>query len=125
VLEDDVLKRWEDTLTSNTGKFVFLQVDLQESPQSCESDSIGEYPFMSQDENSNEFYRMPLVRSSTANYMPRLGIPVSEAANSFLADGFLDFYNEDLLTGSGVFFVDLQDDPHTGPFYYLNAATVR
>ena len=116
-LGDDNLKRWEKTISSNTGQFVYLKVEIEEDPGACKTGSIGEYPFMTKTKNSSLLYTMPLIRSVTANSMPRLEIPVSEAAGALLADGFLDFYNDGSLVGSGVFFVDLQDSQHTGPLY--------
>lgn len=116
-LGDDNLKRWEKTISSNTGQFVYLKVKIEEDPGVCKTSSIGEYPFMTKAKDSSLHYTMPLLRSATANHMPRLEIPVSKAAGALLADGFLDFYNEGSLVGSGVFFVDLQDNPHTGPLY--------
>lgn len=113
-LGDDGLKHWEEIFSSNIGQFIFLDVNLYENPEICDSASLGEYPFM--DENE-ETYHMPLTQPANAEYLPRLQFPVAEASDALLADGFLDFANEGSLIGSGLFFVDLQDNPHSGPTY--------
>lgn len=110
------LSAWEKILSESAGDFVYLETNLFEIPEDCDTQKIGLYPFMSDDEKS---YSMPLVQPANANYLPSMHIPVAEASQALLADGFLDFFNEGSLVGRGVFFVDLQDNPHTGPAYHF------
>lgn len=116
---EDTLSRWERSVSSNVGRFVYLDVNIGEIVEACEGASIGEYPFMTRSDGNSLNYVIPLAQPIAANYMSRLLIPVSDAAESLLANGFLDFYNEGILRGNGVFFVDLMDNPHSGPFYRL------
>ncbi|SFH67958.1 hypothetical protein [Albimonas pacifica] len=116
-----VLSRWERALDANVGRFVYLDVALQETPE-CEDGSIGEHPFYRETAAGAAHYTLPLRQPRAANSMPRVRLPVSEAAEALLADGFLDFENEGALVGEGVFFVDLLDDPHAGRTYRLAPA---
>jgi len=115
----EILSRWEKSLSSNVSEFVYLDIDIHETVDACESVPIGEYPFMTKEENSHLTYRIPFEQPLAANYMTRLELPVSAASAALLADGFVDFYNEGTLKGDGVFFVDLIADPHSGPLYRL------
>ncbi len=116
---NSVLSAWEDQLALNTGAFVYLDVSLAETFPACNSSASGEYPFLHTGEDGRNVYVVPLHQPETANYMSRMMIPISDAAEALLSDGFLDFEGEAILQGSGVFFVDLMDDPHSGPLYRL------